>query len=170
MLHSAGISVGGHCIPVYPHMYLHSDRSAQLVQLARNINKEGPARSVERVAERLGGLQGRNILISGLSYRTGVQEAAFSGAIDIYKILLEHGANVHLVDELYDVEEVVAMGYGSYEGGPFDALIINSGSREFQISLLENLSNGAIVLDGRLVLRDSDWKDLIQIGEGLNSS
>ena len=170
MLHSAGISVGGHCIPVYPHMYLHSDRSAQLVQLARNINKEGPARSVERVAERLGGLQGRNILISGLSYRTGVQEAAFSGAIDIYKILLERGANVHLVDELYDVEEVLAMGYGSYEGGTFDALIINSGSREFQISLLENLSNGAVVLDGRLVLRDSDWKDLIQIGEGLNSS
>jgi nucleotide sugar dehydrogenase len=170
MLHSAGISVGGHCIPVYPHMYMQSDKSARLVELARNINKEAPARSVELIAERLAGLQGRSILISGLSYRTGVKEAAFSGAVDLYQILLELGANVHVVDELYDVKEVVAMGYESDAERRFDALIINSGSREFQISLLSKLSTGAIVMDGRSILRESDWQDLIQIGEGSNLS
>ena len=166
MLHSAGISVGGHCIPVYPHMYMQSDKSAHLVELARNINKDSPARSVRKVAERLGGLQGRNILVSGLSYRTGVKEAAFSGAIELYQILLGLDANVHLVDELYDEEEVDNMGYRFEADQTFDALIINSGSREFQISLLSKLSTEGIVLDGRSILQKSDWRDLIQLGEG----
>jgi nucleotide sugar dehydrogenase len=166
MLHSAGISVGGHCIPVYPHMYMQSDKSAHLVELARNINKDSPARSVRQVAERLGGLQGRNILVSGLSYRTGVKEAAFSGAIELYQILLGLDANVHLVDELYDEEEVDNMGYRFEADQTFDALIINSGSREFQISLLSKLSTEGIVLDGRSILQKSDWRDLIQLGEG----
>jgi nucleotide sugar dehydrogenase len=166
MLHSAGISVGGHCIPVYPHMYLQSDKSAQLVELARAINKDAPERAVQQVSERLGDLQGRHILVSGLSYRTGVKEAAFSGAIDLYQILLRHGADVHLVDELFDAEEVVEMGFGFNPDQTFDAIIINSGSREFQVSLLSRLDPEAVVMDGRSILRKSDWKHLIQIGEG----
>jgi nucleotide sugar dehydrogenase len=166
MLHSAGISVGGHCIPVYPHMYLQSDISADLVRLARKINKEAPARSVRLVADRLGGLQGKNILISGLSYRTGVKEAAFSGAIDLYQVLSSMNANVHLVDELFAVEEVLQMGYEFDANLTFDALFINSGSREFQVSLLGKLSIGAIVMDGRSILKQSDWGNLTQIGEG----
>jgi len=167
MLHSAGISVGGHCIPVYPHMYLQSDKSADLVTLARKINKEAPERSVRLVAERLGGLQGKNILISGLSYRTGVKEAAFSGARDLYRALSALGANVHLVDELFAVTEILEMGFESDANCTYDALFINSGSHGFQASLLGKLSTAAIVMDGRSILKQSDWENLIQIGEGL---
>jgi len=168
MLHAAGISVGGHCIPIYPHMYMQSDKSADLVEIARNINKRAPSRSVELVSERLGGLQGKSILISGLSYRTGVKESAFSGAIDIHQSLSEHGANVYLVDELFEAEEIVAMGYKSEANRTFDALIINSGSRDFQLSLLANLPPAAVVMDGRLVLGEGDWKNTIKIGEGFS--
>jgi nucleotide sugar dehydrogenase len=166
MLHSAGISVGGHCIPVYPHMYMQSDKSAKLVELARAINKDAPGRSIQHVSDRLGELRGRHILVSGLSYRTGVKEAAFSGAIDLYQILLGLGANPHLVDELYEVEEVAKMGFEFDPDQIFDALIINSGSRDFQLSLLSKLSPNATVMDGRSILQESDWKHLLRIGEG----
>ena len=166
MLHSPGISVGGHCIPVYPHMYLQSDKSAGLVELARNINKGSPSRLIRLVAERLGGVQGRNILISGLSYRTGVKEAAFSGAIDLYQTLLELGAKAHLVDELFDDQEVLAMGFRPPGKSKFDALFINSGSHPFQVSLLDKLEPEAVVMDGRSILKAVDWENLLQIGEG----
>jgi len=166
MLHSAGISVGGHCIPVYPHMYLQSDKSAGLVELARNINNGGPSRAVNLVANRLGGLTGKNVLISGLSYRTGVKEAAFSGAIDLHKALLNLGSNVCIVDELFDSREILGMGFPSSGGVTFEALFINSGSHSFQISLLHALSPDAIVMDGRSILNSGDWENLVQIGEG----
>ncbi|OEV23879.1 hypothetical protein AN219_26265, partial [Streptomyces nanshensis] len=41
-IHRPGIAVGGHCIPVYPRMYLWNDPEAALVRAARETNEAMP--------------------------------------------------------------------------------------------------------------------------------
>ena len=45
-LHRPGISVGGHCIPVYPRLYLAGDPRARLPAAAREVNEAVPAQAV----------------------------------------------------------------------------------------------------------------------------
>ena len=41
-LHDAGIGVGRHCIPVYPHLFLATDPEVSLLQSSRAINERRP--------------------------------------------------------------------------------------------------------------------------------
>jgi UDP-N-acetyl-D-mannosaminuronate dehydrogenase len=166
MLHSPGISVGGHCIPVYPQMYLQSHPSAEIVSLGRRINSDMPERALSLLSNRMGDLQGKRILVSGLSYRTGVKERAFSGGEELSMVLTELGAECFLVDELFTPSEILNFGFDVPDDSPFDALVINSGTRNFQLSLLSMLKQDAFILDGRSVLSIDDWSEVIQIGEG----
>ena len=45
-LHTPGIAVGGHCIPVYPWFYLAGDPEATIVRAARTANSAMPERAV----------------------------------------------------------------------------------------------------------------------------
>lgn len=166
LLHSPGISVGGHCIPVYPHLYLQSHPAAELVSLSRAINKSAPSRGLDLLEREIGKLEGKQIIVSGLSFRTGVKEAAYSGALDLYGKLAVRGAVPSMVDELFSTEEIRARGLRPLEqGGQYDAMVVNSGSREFNLSLLPLLKPGAAVIDGRGEMRSSDHDQLIHIGE-----
>ena len=51
-IHRPGIAVGGHCIPVYPRLYLSGDPDATVVRAAREANAAMPAHAVDRLAER----------------------------------------------------------------------------------------------------------------------
>ena len=42
-LHRPGIAVGGHCIPVYPRLYLSSDPDADVVSTARCLSMSFPS-------------------------------------------------------------------------------------------------------------------------------
>lgn len=49
-IHRPGIAVGGHCIPVYPRLYLAGDPDATVVSAARAANAAMPAYAVSRAA------------------------------------------------------------------------------------------------------------------------
>jgi UDP-N-acetyl-D-mannosaminuronate dehydrogenase len=115
----------------------------------------------------MGALKGKRILVSGLSYRTGVKERAFSGGEELNKVLTGLEAECFLVDELFTPSEILDFGFAAPDDFPFDALVINSGTRNFQLSLLSMLRQDAFVLDGRSVLSVDDWLEVIQIGEGI---
>ena len=53
-IHQPGIAVGGHCIPVYPRLYLSTDQHAETVRTARTLNASVPAKLVERAAKPAG--------------------------------------------------------------------------------------------------------------------
>ena len=78
---SPGIAVGGHCIPVYPRMYLWNDPAAD--RGARRARGErGDARRTRStlLAERARRPRpARGVLVLGAAYRGGVKETAFSG-------------------------------------------------------------------------------------------
>ncbi len=152
-IHQPGISVGGHCIPVYPHLYLISDTQASLVKEARVLNKNMPKFFVQRLIDKVGSISGKKVLVLGVSYRPGVKEVAFSGAYDLQKILLSLGASPYFQDPLFTPEEILKLGF---EPGVLDAdtelLIIHTAHQEFKHLNLSQYSNLKWIVDGRDVL------------------
>lgn len=161
-VHSPGISVGGHCIPVYPHFYLQSHPEAELVKLARETNVATTRSAVDRGLEAVSSSTGNlKVLVSGLSYRTNVKEHAFSGAKQISERLKELAVPFNVTDELFSDAEVMSLGYPAGSVGGYGLLIINSGSREYQLQLFSKLSPSAVILDGRGILEMDDWPRVI---------
>ena len=58
-IHQPGIAVGGHCIPVYPRIYLWNDPAATVVRSAREANAAMPDYAVGLLAAAYGDLAGR---------------------------------------------------------------------------------------------------------------
>ena len=86
-IHQPGIAVGGHCIPVYPRMYLWNDPTATVVRAAREANAAMPAYAVDLLAAAYGDLTGARVLVLGAAYRGGVKETAFSGVFPTVEAL-----------------------------------------------------------------------------------
>lgn len=122
-IHRPGIAVGGHCIPVYPRLYLWNDPEATVVRAAREANLEMPAYSVGLAAGARGGsLDGAKVVVLGASYRGGVKETAFSGVFATVDALREAGAEVVVHDPMYNADELGTFGWTAYElGQPVDS-------------------------------------------------
>ncbi len=114
-IHKPGIWVGGHCIPVYPHLYLYGDPKASLVSIARDENVKMADYYVSKLENYLHSLTNKNIVILGISYRPGVKEHANSGAYYLNKLLLERGASVFAMDPLYDNNETESLGFVPFD-------------------------------------------------------
>src|SRR5690606_32786618 len=78
-IHQPAIAVGGHCIPVYPRLYLWNDPDASVVRAAREANAAMPDYAVALLEGALGSLANARVVVLGAAYRGGVKETAFSG-------------------------------------------------------------------------------------------
>lgn len=154
-IHTPGISVGGHCIPVYPQLYLWNDKSAHLVRIAREINLEMPNLIIQRLLFEWPRMNTTNVLILGASYRSGVKEVAYSGAYPIFIELERLGAKVEVFDSLYSPDELEKLGFKPLTDFQKIEIAIIQTDDELYRSLLEdksNFPNLKIVVDGRNLL------------------
>lgn len=99
---SAGI--GGHCIPVDP-MYLQKnaidiDLPSKYVEISKKVNQEMPDHLVERLIKFHGNLNGKKILVVGVSYKPNIADTRESSAKKIITNLRLRGANVKWHDPL----------------------------------------------------------------------
>lgn len=107
-IHRPGIGVGGHCIPVYPYFLItaaEGDEMSLPVE-SRRVNDSMAVWALDRLAEALGGLEGKRVLVLGLAYRENVKETAFSTGVRLVDTLKARGARVLLNDPLYSHEEL----------------------------------------------------------------
>lgn len=152
-IHRPGIAVGGHCIPVYPHLYLAGDPEARLPAVARAVNRSMPAHAVERLRAALGGLADRRVVILGASYRGGVKETAFSGVFDVARELAGAGARVTVHDPLYADDELRGLGFEPFHlGEECDAAIVQADHGDYRHLGPRDLPGVRVILDGRRVL------------------
>src|SRR5690606_2745893 len=91
-IHQPGIAVGGHCIPVYPRLYLWNDPEATVVRAAREANAGMPDYTVGLLEGAHGDLAGQTVVVLGAAYRGGVKETAFSGVFATVAALVGRGA------------------------------------------------------------------------------
>ena len=157
-IHQPGISVGGHCIPVYPQFYLWSDTSATIVKEARTANTHMPRYAVDSMRNFLGDLNGKNILVLGLSYRANVKESAFSGCFELNKELKKHGAKTEVTDPFFSDKEIEYLGLNHYSGKntEVDGIIIHTNHTEFTSILKTPFPNCKVIMDGRNFLKNAD--------------
>lgn len=157
-IHQPGIAVGGHCIPIYPQLYLHNDPGAVVVRAARRTNWSMPDYYVQLLEDTHGSLRGESVLILGASYRGDVKETAFSGVFAVVEALKARGATCWVRDPYFSPKELSALGlptdgkdsdvtaiviqadhaeYSSLEGGEFPSLRTLLNGRGVKLPRLE---------------------------------
>ena len=151
-IHRPGIAVGGHCIPVYPRLYLSTDPDASVVRTARSFNATMPQYVVDRAKEILGDLSGLRVVVLGASYRGKVKETAFSGVFPTVDALRAAGAQVLVQDPMYTDEELEGFGWQPYHlGENVDVAIVQADHPEYSKLTPADLPGVRLLLDGRRV-------------------
>jgi nucleotide sugar dehydrogenase len=111
----AGIGVGGHCTPVYPHFLFQQSGKfgvrAELAELGRALNDGQPGKVLDRLERAWQPLRGKRALILGLGFRPQVKEDACSPAYTLAAELEKRGAQPELHDPLYTPEELRKRGF-----------------------------------------------------------
>ena len=168
-IHRPGIAVGGHCIPVYPRLYLSTDPDASVVRTARTFNATMPAYVVGRATEVLGSLEGLRVVVLGASYRGKVKETAFSGVFPTVEALREAGAEVLVHDPMYTDDELAGFGWTAYHlEEPVDVAIVQADHPEYRELTTADLPGLRLLLDGRRATDAAAWTGVprLTIGGG----
>ncbi|MFN8629429.1 MAG: nucleotide sugar dehydrogenase [Chloroflexota bacterium] len=155
-IHMPGIGVGGHCIPVYPHLLLARAPGLRIVETAREVNDGQTDRALGAIASLLGGLKGAPVLVLGVTYRETVKELAYSRAIPLIRDLAAIGADVWAYDPLMSTAEIEALGAKAWtwgESAPFRAIVTQTGDKQFLELDPAWFPQLAVVYDGRNSLR-----------------
>lgn len=182
-IHTPGVGVGGHCIPVYPHFLMAGLKEVTdplagsdmltLPRAARCINDGMAEYAVSRIEAVLGSLARRAVLILGVAYRGDVREAAFTSAKLLQDALVHHDALVYADDALFNEDDLRAMGYAPLTSeieGQIDAIILQANHRAYQEFDFTRFPNCRVVLDGRQALDrqriEASGIQYIAIGDG----
>lgn len=163
-IHRPGIAVGGHCIPVYPRLYLSTDPDANIVRTARNYNATMPAYVVDRVEQTIGDLAGVNVVVLGASYRGGVKETAVSGVFPTVEELTKRGAAVRVHDPLFADDELRSLGFQPYTlGEPADVAILQADHPEYKEIGPTDVPGVKLLADGRNFTDPAKWTGVPRI-------
>lgn len=158
-IHQPGIAVGGHCIPVYPRLYLWNDPSATVVRAAREANASMPAYTVGVLEGVYGSLQGARAVVLGAAYRGGVKETAFSGVFATVEAMRDRGATVFVHDPLYSDSELKQLGFIPYAyGTAVDAAVLQADHASYKELAPADLPGIKVFLDGRRAGITAVWK------------
>jgi nucleotide sugar dehydrogenase len=162
-IHTPGVGVGGHCIPVYPYFLLAGVEETPyfdypmliLPRSARRINDAMAEYAVRRIEGITGSLAGQSVLILGVAYRGDVREVAFTSAKLLQDALVEHGAIVYADDPLFSADELHALGYTPLTPLVEDeirAIILQADHKAYQSFDFSLFVSCQVVLDGRKAL------------------
>jgi nucleotide sugar dehydrogenase len=173
-IHQPGIGVGGHCIPVYPHLLLSRAPDLEVVAASRRTNDGQVGAAIKTLVAAVGGLRDVPLLVLGLTYREGVKELAYSRALPLIERLSFHGARVFAYDPLLAPEEIARCGATPYAWGetaPLRAIVTQTADslwRSLDFGLFPKLE---VLLDGRNSLRDVDLPATVRyIGIGVQTA
>jgi len=157
-IHRPGIAVGGHCIPVYPRLYLSTDPDADIVRSARLLNASMPERLVTQAAGILGTVKGLRAVVLGAAYRGGVKETAFSGVFPTVEALRARGAEVTVHDPLYSDDELRGMGFEPYQvGQPAELAVLQTDHAEYRALTAADIPGIRLLVDGRNATDADRW-------------
>ena len=159
-IHTPGIGVGGHCIPVYPHFVTQQADDTPLIETAREVNDSMPDHALTILQSLLGGqdrtLPDSRVLVLGVTYRPGVHETRYAPAVDAIGGLLERGATVYAHDPLLDDDELESFGAipvdSPLDVTDLDGVVLATGHKDYEaidLSALFDSMRTPVFVDGR---------------------
>jgi nucleotide sugar dehydrogenase len=182
-IHTPGIGVGGHCIPVYPHFIISGTSETPLLETSREVNDGMPNHAVSILESLLAG-QGRslddaNVLVLGVTYRAGVRETRYAPALDVIEILRERGASTFAHDPLLSDSELSATDANPVTDplavDDLDGVILSTGHEVYNsldLDALHDRMRSRIIVDGRCFFDRSVVEDFTyaRIGDGTTAA
>lgn len=172
-IHRPGIAVGGHCIPVYPRLYLYTDPDATIVRTAREANMTMPEYAIGLAEGALGNLAGKKVVVLGASYRGKVKETAFSGIFPTVAGLKARNAQVSVHDPMFSDDELSAYGFEAHHlGESVDVAILQADHPEYKDLSPEDFPGIQVFVDGRGFCDPSRWSGAtkyFRLGDGQGS-
>ncbi|UJL48150.1 nucleotide sugar dehydrogenase [Virgibacillus sp. NKC19-16] len=173
-LHSPGIGVGGHCIPIYPYFFINKGMDQGLTSLSRQINDSMANHAISKMEIGIepSSLENKNILILGLSYRENVKETTKSTTLLLIEQLKSKKANVFVNDPLYTNDEIKAFGVNPLSlDDPFvseiEGIILQAFHQEYSRIDFSRFIKCELVLDGRNKLNKNEISKLGMKYEGI---
>jgi nucleotide sugar dehydrogenase len=154
-IHQPGVGVGGHCIPVYPHLLFADEPLLRLPPLARTVNDSMAGYAVGRLGEALGPLDGVDVLVLGLGYRGDVREDFFSSALLLREALVAAGARVHGHDPYFDAAHLERRGFIPYDlehPSSVRAAILQAAHAAYRDLDLATIPGLEVIVDGRAAI------------------
>jgi len=101
---SPGIGIGGHCIPVDPIYLSTAARNvgapSRFIDLANDVNQEMPIYFVRKAEEKMDGLNGKKLLVIGVSYKPNIADVRETPVEALITGLKKQGAQVSWHDDL----------------------------------------------------------------------
>lgn len=164
-LHSTGIGVGGHCLPVYPYLLEAEadevEENLKLIKVARDINDGMPKHTLRLAASGLRAsgkpVARSRVTVLGIGYRQNAKELRFSPAVELVELLKRRGARVTVFDPKFTPSELKQMGYESkptlkMSVEKADCVILTVAHEEFRQlrinDLVSAMSRQPVVVDG----------------------
>ena len=161
----AGIGFGGSCFPkdvgALTRMAEGAGLHPGLLRAVLEINRDAQRRFVTRADELLGGLDGREIAVWGLSFKEGTDDLRDSPAVHVVEMLVERGATVRAHDPAALANAAsrlqgVALYDDLYEAAKgADAVALCTPWPEYALvdfHRLKRVMRGDLLLDGRNML------------------
>ena len=106
----SGLGWGGSCFPkdvkALAHMAAVHGTHPQLLRSVMEINSGQRLRTVQKVRQALGGLEGRRVAILGAAFKADTDDIRNSPALDLASLLLLEGAEVAIFDPVVPGDRV----------------------------------------------------------------
>jgi len=160
MKFTPGPGIGGHCIPLDPHYLAWKMRTlnykTRFIDLASEINSQMPAYVVEKVAQALNEerkpVNGSRVLVIGVAYKPDIDDIRESPALDVMRLLEQHGAEVvfhdpHIATYREDGHTRSGVGLTKEELRRADAVVIVTNHRTVDYQML--MDNASLIVDSR---------------------
>jgi UDP-N-acetyl-D-glucosamine dehydrogenase len=164
MKFTPGPGIGGHCIPLDPHYLAWKMRTlnykTRFIDLASEINSQMPAYVVEKVTHALNvdrkPVNGSNILVLGVAYKRDIDDIRESPALDVIRLLEEHGATVAFHDPFIESFREDGHLRSSVELTPdlvasTDAVVVITDHRKVDYQMV--MDHALLIVDSRNVTR-----------------
>jgi UDPglucose 6-dehydrogenase len=181
----AGLGYGGSCFPkdVKALAYMAAEKGShpQLLYAVMDINKDRRSMAVNRLAQALGGLEGKVVGLLGLSFKPNTDDMREAPSLEIAQMLLTQGATVRAYDPVAMKVAAPLLPKVEMESDPYtlargcDALMIITEWNEFKQLDLESLRNAMrqpVIFDGRNIYNPARMQQLgfkyLAIGRGFN--
>ena len=165
MKFTPGPGIGGHCIPLDPHYLAWKMRTlnykTRFIDLASEINSQMPAYVVEKVSHALNAdrkpVNGSRILVLGVAYKPDIDDVRESPALDVMRLLEEHGASVSFHDPfISSVREEGHVRHGVDLTPEIiaaaDAVVVVTDHKKVDYQLV--MDNATLIVDSRNVTRN----------------
>ncbi|UCH34365.1 MAG: UDP-glucose/GDP-mannose dehydrogenase family protein [Armatimonadota bacterium] len=157
-----GLGYGGSCLSRDAEALISTAAAAgcdfALLRAAQDVNHARVGRLVARMAEAMGGLDGRTVGVLGLAFKPDTDDLREAKAVELIRVLLERGAKVRAYDPVA-MEKCAALlpdvAYAESADDAArgcDALVVATEWHEFKsmdLARIKALMSAPVIFDGR---------------------